>query len=195
MRKTIIVVTLLVLTWLGYLAWPIYSLGVLARAIEAGDVATAMRHVDLASVRQSATDQVVETYLKLTGKSASPLLRGAVAGVAGSIADPIIGKMFDPNALAAFLRDGWPSTVLPDRPPGTGGLSPSNIGNAWQVFADADYGLRRFSLELPPSLPRDRRIVLEFRLTKWRWRLVSVRMPDHLRVRLAEALIKVTSKR
>jgi len=137
----------------------------------------------------------VDTYLKLTGKSASPLLRGAVSGVAGSIADPIVGKMVDPAALAAFLREGWPHTMLPDPPPGTGGLSASNLGNAWQVFADAEYGLRRFTLELPPSLPRDRRIALEFRLINWRWRLASVYLPNHLRVRLAEALIKATSKR
>jgi hypothetical protein len=85
--------------------------------------------------------------------------------------------------------------VLPDRPPGTSGLTRANIGNAWQIFAAADYGLRRFSLELPPSLPRDRRITLEFRLIQWRWQLAALHMPEHLRVRLAEALIKLTSKR
>ncbi len=36
MRKTIVLVTLLALAWLGYVAWPIYTLGTLARAIEAG---------------------------------------------------------------------------------------------------------------------------------------------------------------
>ena len=121
MRKTIVVITLLALAWLGYVAWPIYTLGTLARAIETGDQATALHHVDLPAVRQSITDQVVDTYLRLTGKSASPLLRGAIA--AGSIADPIVGRIVAPDALVEFLRDGWPNAVLPDRPPGTAGLS------------------------------------------------------------------------
>jgi DUF2939 family protein len=195
MRKTIIVVALIALAWLGYLAWPIYTLGALARAIEAGDTATAMRHIDLPAVRQSITQQVVDTYLKLTGKTVSPLLRAAVASAAGSIADPIVGKMLAPDALAEFLRDGWPNAVLPDRPPGTTGLSAANLGNAWEIFAGAQYGIRRFELELPPSLSRDRRFVFEFRLIQWRWQLAGVRMPEHLRVRLAEALMKALSKR
>jgi Protein of unknown function (DUF2939) len=195
MRKTIIASVLIVLAWLAYVAWPIVTLGTLARAVETGDVATAAHHIDVSAVRRSITDQIVDTYFKLTGKTASPLLRGAVTGAAGSIADPIVGRIIAPDALTQFLRDGWPSTVLPDRPPGISGLTAANLGNAWQVFAAAEYGIRRFEIELPPSLPRDRRIVLEFRLIQWRWQLADVTLPDQLRVRLAEALIKVLPKR
>jgi Protein of unknown function (DUF2939) len=193
MRKTIVAVTLLALAWLAYVAWPIQALGALARAIEAGDTATAMSHVDLPAVRQSITDQVVDTYLKLTGKSASPLLRGALTG-AGSLADPIVGKIAAPDAFADFLRSGWPNAVLPDRPPGTAGLSTASLGSAWHIFAAAEYGIRRFEIELPPSLPRERRVGLEFRLINWRWQLAGVRLPEHLRVRLAEALINVLKR-
>lgn len=194
MRKTVVAGTLLVLAWLGYVAWPIYTLGTLARAIETGDIATAMRHVNLSAVRRSITDQVVDTYLKLTGKTVSPLLRGAVAGAADSIAEPIVGRIVAPDALAEFLREGWPIAVLPERPPGVSGLSGANLGNAWQVFAATEYGIGEFEIELPPSLPRDRRVVLEFRLKQWRWQLVGIRMPDELRVRLAEALIKLRKR-
>jgi hypothetical protein len=194
MRKTIAASTLLVLAWLGYVAWPIYTLGTLARAIETGDTAAAMRHVNLTAVRRSITDQVVDTYLKLTGKTVSPLLRGAVAGAADSIAEPIVGRIVAPDALAEFLREGWPVAVLPERPPGMSGLSGANLGNAWQVFAAAEYGIGEFEIELAPSLPRDRRVVLEFRIIQWRWQLVGVRMPEPLRVRLAELLIKLRKR-
>lgn len=195
MRKTIVATVLIALAWLAYVGWPIVTLGTVARAVETGDIATVMQHVDLTAVRRSLTDQVVDSYLKLTGKTASPLLRGALTGATDSIADPIIGKIAAPAGLSEFLRDGWPGTVLPDRPPGTSGLSAANLGNVWQVFAAAEYGLRRFEIELPPSLPRDRRVVLEFRLIQWRWQLADVKMPEHMRVRLAEALIKVLPKR
>jgi hypothetical protein len=194
MRKTIVIGTLLVLAWLGYVAWPIYTLGALARAIEAGDTAAAMRHVNLPAVRRSVTDQVVNTYLKLTGKTVSPLLRGAVAGAADSIAEPIVGRIVAPDALAEFLREGWPIAVLPERPAGMSGVTAGNLGNGWHVFAAAQYGLGEFEIELPPSLSRDRRFALEFRIIRWRWQLVGVRMPDHLRVRLAEALIKLRKR-
>ena len=193
MRKTAVVFTLLFLAWLGYVAWPITTLATLARAVETGDVETAMRHVDLPAVRQSLTDQVVDAYLKLTGKSLSPLLRGAVTG-AGSFADPIVGRIAAPQGIVEFLRDGWPSTVLPERPASVSGLSSAAIGNAWQIFAAGEYGIRRFEIEVPPSLPREQRFVLEFRLIQWRWQLAGVRMPAPLAVRLAEELNKLLKR-
>jgi len=193
-HKTVVAVILIALAWLAYLAWPIVTLGAMARAVETGDVAGVMRHVDLPAVRQSITDQVVDAYLKLTGKTASPLIRGALIG-AGSVADPVVGRIVAPEAFTDFLRNGWPTVVLPDRPPGTVGLSSATLGNAWDVFAATEYGIRRFEIELPPSLPRERRFALEFRIIQWRWQLVGVRLPEHLRVRLAEALIKLLSKR
>ena len=84
--------------------------------------------------------------------------------------------------------------MLPERPAGVSGLSSAALGNAWQVFAAGDYGIRRFEIEVPPSLPRERRFVLEFRLIQWRWQLTSVRMPDHLTVRLAEELNKLLKR-
>jgi Protein of unknown function (DUF2939) len=193
MRKAAVVFILLFVAWLGYVAWPITTLATLARAVEAGDIATAMRHVDLRAVRQSLTDQVVDAYLKLTGKTLSPLLRGAVTG-AGSFADPIVGRIAAPEGIVEFLRDGWPSTVLPERPAGVSGLSSAAIGNAWQIFASAEYGIRRFEIEVPPSLPRERRFVLEFRLIQWRWQLTGVRMPQRLTIRLAEELNKLLKR-
>jgi hypothetical protein len=193
MRKAAVIVILLLVAWLGYVAWPITTLATLARAVEAGDITTAMRHVDLRAVRQSITDQVVDDYLKLTGKTVSPLLRGAFTGV-GSFADPLVGRIAAPQGIIEFLRDGWPTTVLPERPAGVAGLSTAALGNAWQVFAAAEYGIRRFEIEVPPSLPRERRFVLEFRLLQWRWQLTGVRMPGHLRTRLAEELDKLLKR-
>jgi hypothetical protein len=193
MRKAAVVVILLFVAWIGYVAWPITTRATLARAVEVGDIATAMRHVDLPAVRQSLTDQVVDAYLKLTGKTVSPLLRGAITGV-GSFADPIVGRIAAPEGIVEFLRDGWPTTVLPERPAGVAGLSTAAVGNAWQVFAAGEYGIRRFEIEVPPSLARERRFVLEFRLVQWRWQLTGVRMPEHLKVRLAEELNKLLKR-
>jgi hypothetical protein len=190
MRKTVVVLALLAIAWLGYVIWPIHTLGALAQAIEAKDVTAAMHHVDLQAVRRSVTDQVIDAYLKLSGKTASPLLRGTVTSAADSLVDPVIGRIVSPDALVDLLRSGWPNAALPARPPGTIGLSSRDLGNAWQIFAAAEYGIRRFEIELPPSLPRDRRFTLEFQLSQWRWQLSGVRLPEHIRLRLAETLKK-----
>ena len=195
MRRTVIVIALFVLAFVGYLAWPVYTIGQLARAVEARDIPKAMSYIDVPAVRLSLTRQVMETYLKLTGKVASPLLRGIVVEAAGTIADPIIADLITPEALTDLLRTGWPSGVIPERPPGTNGLTAANLGSAWQIYSEARYGIRRFELELPPSAAPDRRFGVEFRLIAWRWRLAGVRLPEHLRVQLAQMLIKTQTKR
>jgi hypothetical protein len=191
MRRTVVAVVLLGLAVVGYLAWPIHTLGALARAVEARDAATALSYVDLPRVRSSLSDQVIDTYLQLTGKVRSPLLRGAIAQSAGSIIDPILGNMFSPDALVELLRTGYPASATTGPPPaGVSGLTPASLGTAWQIYSSARYGIRRFEIGLPHSQPRDRRIELEFRIINWRWRLVDVRLPQHLRVQLAEMVIK-----
>ena len=47
MRRTILVLALIVLACVGYAAWPAYSLVRLARAVEAKDLATVMAHIDV----------------------------------------------------------------------------------------------------------------------------------------------------
>jgi len=195
MRRTVIVLVLFVLAFVGHQAWPIYTLGQLARAVEARNIPAAMSHIDVPSVRGSLVRQVMETYLKLTGKVTSPLLSGIVVEAAGTIADPIIAEMIGPEALTDLLRTGWPSNVLPEQPSGTIGLTKANLGSAWQIYSESRYGIRRFELELPPSAARDRRFGIELRLISWRWRLVSVRLPEQLRIQLAQMLIKREAKR
>lgn len=195
MRRSVVVIVLLGLVMVGYLAWPIYTLATLARAVEARDVATALPYVALSRVRSSLSEQVIDTYLKLTGKVRSPLLRGAVAQSAGLMVDPILGNMFSPEALVDLLRTGYPAPSLNGPPPvGVSGLTTANLGSAWQIYSSARYGIRRFEIALPQSQPRDRRIELEFRIINWRWRLVDVRLPQHLRIQIAEMLIKAQKK-
>jgi hypothetical protein len=188
MRKTVIALVILVPALLAYVAWPIYTLVTLTRASESGDVTTVVKHVDFVSVRGSLSQQLTGTYLRLTGKTISPLLRGVIGDA--WLVDPIVGKIVTPEALTDFLRSGWPNAVLPDRPSGAVGLSTANLGNAWQIFVASDYGIRRFEIAVPVSFPPDRRFRFEFRLTQWRWQLRAVTLPDYLQVLLVETLIK-----
>jgi Protein of unknown function (DUF2939) len=190
MRKTILTLAVLGLTWLGYVAWPLYDLYVLVRAFEARDVETVTRHVYFDSVRRSIADQVVAAYVRRSGIQVSPLVQG-MAGAAFAIADPIVGKVISPEALSQFLTTGWPVTVVPEVPRDAVGISSKSLGNAWQVFVASEYGLGRFNVSLPQSLSSPRRFGLEFRLLQWRWRLTGLVLPESIQNALADELAKL----
>lgn len=171
MRKTaVVVVTLLGLVWVSYLAWPIYTLVKFTRALERGDVATVVEHIDFAAVRGSLTEQIVDAYLKQSGKQVSPLARG-IARSANAIAEPVVGRIITPQALTDFVRTGWPKAVVSERPRDAAGLTSDNLGSAWRIFANADYGIRRFEIAVPASTQADRQFRFSFRLRQWRWQL------------------------
>jgi hypothetical protein len=75
MRRTLLTLAILGLVWIGYIAWPVYDLFVLIRAIETRDDNTVVRHVYFDAVRLSLTNQVVDAYLPRTGIQIGPLRR------------------------------------------------------------------------------------------------------------------------
>jgi hypothetical protein len=193
MRKTIATLVVLGLILIGYTAWPLYDLFVLVRAIETRDVGTVTRHVYFDRVRISLTDQIVAAYVRRTGIQMSPLAR-SMAAAALSIADPVVKKLISPEALSELLAVGWPVAVVPDPPPGTIGLTRSTMGTIWQVFGNSEYGLGRFEVAAPATLPQQQRFGLTFRLLQWRWRLVGVTLPENIQNVLADELIKAMRK-
>jgi hypothetical protein len=193
MRKTIATLVVLSLILIGYAAWPLYDLLVLVRAIETRDVGTVTQHVYFDQVRISLTDQVVAAYVRRTGIQISPLAR-SMAAAALSIADPVVKRLISPEALSELLAIGWPVAVVPDPPPGTIGITRSTMGTIWQVFGNSEYGLGRFEVAAPATLPQQQRFGLTFRLLQWRWRLVGVTLPENIQNVLADELIKAMRK-
>jgi len=90
MRKTLIIVAVLGFVWIGYLAWPVYDLLVVARAVETRDVDTVVQHVYFDAVRISLTNQVVDAYVRRTGIQIGPLRRNIAAA---AIANPVVEKL------------------------------------------------------------------------------------------------------
>ena len=138
MRRALLTVAVLGLVWIGYMAWPVYDLLVLVRAIETRDVERVVRHVYFDAVRISLTNQVVDAYVRRTGIQIGPLRRNIAAA---AIANPVVEKLISPEALSQLLTVGWPVTVVPDGPPpGTIGITTNTIGTIWQIFGDSEYG-------------------------------------------------------
>jgi|SRR5262245_11932580 len=167
MRKTIATVIILGLIWIGYIAWPLYNLLVLVRAMETRDIDTVTRGVYFDAVRASLTSQVVAAYGRRTRINIGRLGQSVAARALG-IADPIVQKLISPEALSELLRVGWPATVVSDLPPDTVGITSGTIGTIWQIFENSQYGLGRFEVTAPSVLPQQQRFRLTFRLLRWR---------------------------
>jgi hypothetical protein len=188
MRKTILFLAVLALAWIAYLAWPAYDLSQFVRAVERGDAPTAVHYVNMPRVRISLIEQITEAYLQRTGARSGPLVHGAV----GALADPIVYKLISPEAFTELLRIGWPRAVVPEPPSNTSGITLAGLGTAWQLFAAAEYGIGRYEVTVPVGVPPERAFVLQFRLAQWRWQLAGVRMPESIRLLLADEIIKST---
>ena len=188
MRKTILFLAVLALACIAYMAWPVYDLTQFVRAVERGDTTTAAHYVNLARVRVSLTEQITEAYLQRTGARSGPLVQGAV----GALADPIVYKLISPEALTELLRIGWPRAVLPEAPSNTTGISLAGLGTVWQLFVAAEYGIGRYEVTVPVGVPPERAFMLQFRLAQWRWQLAAVRVPEPIRLLLADEIIKST---
>jgi Protein of unknown function (DUF2939) len=189
MRKTIAALIVIGLIWIGYTAWPLYDVSLLVHAIETRDVAKITRHVYFDAVRKSITNQIVTAYTQRTGAHISPLAQSMAAAALG-IADPVVKKLMSPEALSELFAVGWPVAVAPDPPPGTVGISASTVGSIWQIFGDSEYGIGRFEVTMPASLPLRQRFHLTFQLLQWRWQLVGLILPDAIQNLLADELGK-----
>jgi Protein of unknown function (DUF2939) len=186
MRKTILFFAVLALAWIAYLAWPAYDLSQFVRAVERGDASTAVHYVNMPRVRNSLTEQITEAYVQRTGARSGPLVQGAV----GALADPIVHKLISPEAFTELLRIGWPREVLPEPPSNTSGITLAGLGTTLQLFAAAEYGIGRYEVTVPVGAPRERAFMMQFRLAQWRWQLAAVRVPEAIRLLLADEIIK-----
>jgi hypothetical protein len=187
MRKIVAIILVLVVLFLAWSAWPFFGVYGLARAIQSGDIERIEERVDYPALSKSLSGQVLATYARLTGL---PLDRGLIGNLATAIADPMVTKIVSRLVLAQFLRSGWPTPVLGDRPPSIPAPNWNALGDVWQLYANAQYGVRDFSLRVPVNEPRARQYRITLRLEGLTWKLTGFDLPDEVLERLARELIK-----
>ena len=192
MRKAVIIVLVLLALSLGWSAWPFVGLYDLARAAQSGDIQKIEQRVDFASLGRSLSGQIVQTYTRLAG---IPAERGSlIAGVASAVADPIVARLLTRVALAELVQNGWPKSTLGDPPPDLQRPNWNAIGNAWQLYANSEYGIGEFRIRLPVSAPRERQFRIRLALRGLTWKLGGIDLPQDLQERLARKLIEQQGK-
>jgi Protein of unknown function (DUF2939) len=192
MRWVVRAVIVIPLLWAGYAAWPFWAVYDLINALQNRDAAALAHRVNFPAVRRSLTEQVVSGYLQLSGKDArlGQFARGTAVAAVASVADPIVAKLISAEALIELLHTGWPGSVLPDGAANFHGLGSGSPGNVWQLFVRSEQGLRSWEFPVPVRAPPSLRFRLQFRLTNWVWKLSAIELPEELRLRLAQELVK-----
>ena len=192
MRKAFAVLAVIAALFVAWSAWPFAALYDLARAAQSGDIARIERRVDFPALGRSLSGQVVTAYARLTGL---PIDRGSlVAGLASAIADPIVSRMLTRAAIAQLLQRGWPTDALGEPPPQFQAPDWNALGNVWQIYMNAEYGIGAFRLRLPVNAPRERQFRVHLELRDWTWKLTGFDLPPELLLRLVQELMKQQGK-
>jgi hypothetical protein len=179
-----------------YTVWPFIDLYRLASAIERRDLARLSQHVELRALQASINRQVAGAYLRLSGKEASLGRVGSdiAAGLAASAVTPVGDDHASTARFLDLLANGWPRDAF------TGSsnriaLMPRTLGTMWRLYANSEYSLNSFYVSVPVAVPPPQRFRLRLRLTQWTWKLFEVQLPEELRLRLANELIKSTERK
>jgi hypothetical protein len=121
-----------------YLASPLIALYDIASAIEDRD-AVAFR-IDFPAVRRSLTKQIVQEYLKLTGKKLP--LQAIGKRLMVSAVDPIVARLMTVRALLDLLNKGdagEQAKVPLDRAP----FTPASFNSPWHLWLNSEVPRRK----------------------------------------------------
>src|SRR5262245_26434613 len=142
----------LVLLAVAYAAWPFWAAYDFVEAVRSRDAAAVARRVNFPALRQSLGEQMVVTYLKVTGKEArvGPFGRSMAVATVTSLADPIVDRLVSAEALMELLQNGGPAGGFSEAPV-FHGLGSGSLDTVWQLVIHSEQGFRRFVLALPVS--------------------------------------------
>jgi hypothetical protein len=188
MRKTLVAMAVLVALCVAYVIWPFASLFGVVRAAKANDAAAVAQRINAAALRRSLTAQLIDTYARITGRTSGRT--GLMASVAASFTDPMVEKLVASASITEIMRSGWTVPLLGDRPAGIDGLDPNALGNIWQLYLNADYGLGEVRFPVPVGRPMEKQFRVRLALSDWTWKLSGLDLPHDLQERLVRELIK-----
>jgi hypothetical protein len=180
------------LVWLAWLAWPFWGLYQLADAVQARNAAALEQQVDFPALRRSISGQIMQAYLHVTGKdqAMSPLVAGVAVGMATTLADPMVARLVNPEALLEWLqyRRSNASTSEVNGSVMTVGLGGDRLNSPLALYAASLREFRNFYVSLPVDAEPEEKFRLRLYLIQGKWKLAGLDLPQSLRLRLANEL-------
>lgn len=187
MKRILASVALLIALSVSFVISPFIGMSRLRTAIDARNAAELSDRVDFRRVRNSLSDQIVETYLKVSGRSEQLGVLGSslAAGLGRSLAEPLLAEIVNPEGMLRFLNSSGVS-VLPT------GLTSFSLGTAtaWQLFLATEYGFGNAYVTLPLNTNPTEQYRVRLQILQWNWKLTAIELPERVRIELAKELQK-----
>ena len=199
MKRALSILLVLAVALVGYAAWPVYGLNNIRTVIEARNADALDKLVDYPELRRSLTEQIVQAYLKSSGKAQQLGALGTqvAAGVGATMADPMVEKLLNSKALIELFTGGRPGAAAAGGPDlSLAGISLNTaFSSGWQLFKNSEYSGGLYYVSLPPDAPADKRFRVRLRLSDWQWKLAGVGLPEDVKTRVAQELQKSAAAR
>jgi Protein of unknown function (DUF2939) len=186
MKTTLWLIIVGAVLLVAFAFWPFIGFYKLATAVESRDSAALAERVEFRELGQSLAEQIVTEYGSLTGKEGRG--GGIPRGIALMLAEPVIAKYLNPESLMKILVES--DTVKDSKISLQAPFSNSSWRNAWDVWWNSQHAIKNFYIYLPPDKTRADQFGLRLSLRDWQWKLTSIKLPDALRIRLAEEIIR-----
>jgi hypothetical protein len=172
---------------ISFLVSPFIGMSHLRTAIDTRNAAELSERVDFRRVGNSLSEQIVGTYLKITGRSQQIGVLGTslAAGVGRSLAEPLLAEIVNPEGMLNFLT-GTGVSVLPT------GLASFSLGTAtaWQLFLATEYGFGNAYVTLPLNADTAEQFRVRLQILQWNWKVTAIELPERVRIELAKELQK-----
>jgi hypothetical protein len=167
----------------AYWAWPFVSLHQLATGLAARDDAVIADKVAFARLRNSLSNQILDAYLRLTGR-----VNTLVGFIGPDLVGLAIAQLLTPENMAQLLEGGTISTEIGPLSFDFGELPVANLESIWRGWLGTEYWMDDFSISVPVGAPESEQFRLRMRLTQWRWRIVGIDLPEKLLNQIAQEL-------
>lgn len=176
----------------AYWAWPFLGLHDLAADLQSRDAAALSKDVDFVGLRRSLSEQIIAAYLQVTGRASQLGAVGTAAAaiLAGSVADPFVAQIINPENLIQLLNGGSVSTEIGQVSLNTGEVPIFSLSATWRAWLGTKYWADQFSIGVPVDLSPSEQFRLRLQLIQWRWKLTGIDLPEALRTRFARELAK-----
>jgi hypothetical protein len=183
MKRYVIAFLSFIVLMVAYWAWPFVSLHRLAAGLAARDEAVIADEVAFARLRNSLSNQILNAYLRLTGR-----VNTLVGFIGPDLVGLAIAQLLTPENMAQLLEGGTISTEIGPLSFDFGELPVANLDSIWRGWLGTEYWLDDFSIAVPVSAPESEQFHLRMRLTQWRWRVVGIDLPEKLLNQIAQEL-------
>ena len=192
MRWFLAIVVAVFTGWVWFMASPYWAALDLIRAVEVRDGARLAGRINTQALRNSLARQIASESALPSSQAIGPADRQLAAAALSAAASPLLDRFLTPDGMEALLRAALaePGRPAESRPQDGRSAPTSTVSAATRLLAASRWrGFRNVYFTLPPDRGEADRVRLQLRLSRLKWRLVSVDLSPRARDRLADAVL------